>query len=81
VTDEKKPPRGIAANGNMTAGRVKLVAYVSPYAKKVLSDFARARNGTYGTAIEILAREHAVDDPLAARERERAAAGGEDKDG
>lgn len=71
MTEEKKPPKGIAADGNRTPNRVRIVAYVSPYAKKILNDYARARNGSLGTAIEILAKEHAADDPLAARERDR----------
>lgn len=69
--EEGKHPRGIAVNASVAKNRVRIVAYVSPYAKKILYDFARARNGSIGTAIEILAKEHAADDPLAARERER----------
>jgi hypothetical protein len=79
--DEKPPLRGIAVNKSLAKKkRIRLVAYVSVYAKQILEEYARARNGSLGTAIEILAKEHAADDPLAARERDRAAAAGA-KDG
>lgn len=76
--EDEKPLRGIAVNKSLSGKkRVRLVAYVSAYAKQILEEYARARNGSLGTAIEILAKEHAADDPLAARDR-AAAAGAKD---